>query len=165
LQSGCKTRPWRALGERLHTVIRSYDPLVYILTSSNQHLRISRIDKKLLEKVFSILQLFTEVFDELEKISEPTSNKVIPMVSIVRNMLKNSIDVNDTSIEQGVINDLCNSILNQMSLKIQTSIHQIHYAASFLDPAFKTFDYLETPDEAIEIAKKFIIMHCLKDIV
>ena len=40
LQSGCKTRPWRALGDRTKTVLRSYDALLNELNACGQMTRI-----------------------------------------------------------------------------------------------------------------------------
>ena len=54
LKSGCKTRPWRSIAQKLHSVLMSYDFLLSHFTSLNQELRVSRIDKNLLTKVEEI---------------------------------------------------------------------------------------------------------------
>lgn len=157
LQSGCPTRPWRMLGDRTKTVLLSYDALTVELEKIGQLMRISQIDKLFLTKVNTILEIFTEVFDELERIREPTLNKVLPMIGTVIDSLNEHIDIMDDSLGQQAVNDFATALKQQIELKVVTSVQDIHYAASFLDPAFKTFNFHDDPEQSIEKACEYIL--------
>ena len=60
------------------------------------------------------------------------------------------------TLEEIATNDLISAIIHQMEMKIDTSIDPIHHAASFLDPAFKSFDFSDQPEDMIKTAKQFI---------
>jgi hypothetical protein len=144
LKGGCGTRPWRSYFTIHDSLNTSIEQLNIILRERQEQHRLFNIDPILLMKVVKLMSPFSMICDKLEMANIPPLQNVVP--SYYRMMNDVRADTNDHKI----IDELKTEIRSCLDEKYLSSILQIHWVASYLDPSFKSFffisdrSYLET---------------------
>ncbi|CAF1541719.1 unnamed protein product, partial [Rotaria sordida] len=130
------TRPWRSYYIVYESVYSSYDSLIKLLEPMFEENKILSINQNLLKNIVDLMKRFSGIFDQLEFCNQPTLQNVVPsyyaMVDFVR---LNSHDRPEIKI-------LKEQIQIALESKYWTSIMQIHWIATFLDPSFRDLSFV-----------------------
>jgi hypothetical protein len=114
----------------------SIEQLNIILRERQEQHRLFNIDPVLLKEVVKLMSPFSMIFDKLEMANIPTLQNVVP--SYYRMMSDVRADTNDHKI----IDELKTEIRSCLDEKYLSSILQIHWVATYLDPSFKSFFFV-----------------------
>lgn len=140
LKQGGATRPWRALVNMMKSIIVNIDDDKCILASALRVRRkeglISDIDEALLKAVYEVLATAAEVFDTLEFSSTPTIGNVLPSYYLLRGLWSET-----KSTDLATVRRLKKELVIAIDAKMWTSIIQLHFAATFLDPTLREFRF------------------------
>lgn len=122
----------------------------------------NKIPKFFLAAIVDIFKIFKSVFDLIEPFKKITLSNVAPsyyvglakLYQVSKNFeIQYPIDLYE--VENGVINTLCDELNSSIQDKVE--LLEIHYAAAFLDPTFKDFNFVPSPSEHIQISTKFLV--------
>jgi hypothetical protein len=92
---------------------------------------LSDIDDALLKAVYEVLAI-AEVFDTLEFSSVPTIEYVLPSYYLLHGMWNQTKPTDLAEVRR-----LKKELINALDGKMWTSIVQLHFAATFLDPSLR----------------------------
>ena len=133
LKGGSVTRPWRSYFTIHDSLDDSFEELNNMLRDRQEQYRLFNIDPLLLKGVVQLMRPFSMIFDQLEMANQPTLQNVVP--SYYRMVKDTQINENDHSI----IQELKDKIRYCLDEKYFSSILQIHWIGTYLDPSFKSF--------------------------
>lgn len=140
LKQGGATRPWRALVNMMKSIIANIDDDNSVLANALRIKRkeglLSDIDDALLKAVYEVLAIAEEVFDTLEFSSVPTLQYVLPSYYLLRGMWT---ETKPTDLAE--VRRLKKELVDALDAKMWTSIVQLHFAATFLDPTLREFKF------------------------
>ena len=139
LKGGSGTRPWRSYFTVHDSLSASFEQLNVILRERKEQHRLFNIDPVLLNAIVQLMRPFSMVFDKLEMANQPTLQNVVPSYyRMVNDVLPNPNDAE-------IISELKKEIRVCLDEKYLSSILQIHWVATYLDPSFKSFVFVPDP--------------------
>ncbi|CAF4762223.1 unnamed protein product [Rotaria sp. Silwood2] len=136
LKGGGGTRPWRCYFNIHDSLNTSYEKLNIILRERQEQHRLFNIDPVLLNEIVQLMNPFSMVFDKLEAANQPTFQNVVPSYYRMIN------DVQPKSNDHKIIIDLKSEIRYSLDEKYLSSILQLHWIGTYLDPSFKSFFFV-----------------------
>ncbi|CAF3066216.1 unnamed protein product, partial [Rotaria sp. Silwood2] len=136
LKGGCGTRPWRSYFTIHDSLNSSFEKLNIILRERQEQYRLFNIDPVLLNEIVLLMTPFSMIFDKLEMANQPTLQNVVP--SYYRMVNDTRVNTNDHTI----INELKTEIRFCLDEKYLSSILQIHWVGTYLDPSLKSFFFV-----------------------
>lgn len=137
IKSNSGTRPWRSYFNVHDSLNTSYEQLLTILRRRNEQHRLFQIDPILLGAIADLMGPFTSIFDSLEFSNVPTLQNVVPSYF----MMKNYVQPNKDDLL--IIAEFKIELLNSLEEKYAPSITELHWVASYLDPSFKNFSFID----------------------
>ncbi|CAF4620576.1 unnamed protein product [Rotaria sp. Silwood1] len=137
IKSSSGTRPWRSYFNVYGSLHTSYKQLLTILRHRNQQHRLYQIDPVLLCAIADLMKSFLLIFDSLEFANVPTLQNVVPSYY----MLKYYVQPNKNDLF--IFAELKVELLNSLEEKYALSITELHWIASYLDPSFKNFSFID----------------------
>ena len=149
LKGGSGTRPWRSYFIIHDSLNTSLEQLNTVLRQRNEQHRLFNIDPILLNEIVQLMSPFSMIFDKLEMANHPTLQNVVPSYYRMMN------DVQASTSDHKVIDVLKAEIRSCLDEKYFSSILQIHWVATYLDPSFKSFFFV-SDFSYVEIQKKEI---------
>lgn len=136
LKHGGDTRPWVSMFRHADSVEASYDALVKVLTERNRLSLIANVNRSLNREIMEITRSMKEVFESLESSNEPTLHLVVPSYYLMQRKLK------PVARESKVMLTFRQHLLTYLDNKFWTSIKALHWMTTFLEPTFKSFEFI-----------------------
>ena len=115
----------------------SYEQVLAVLRHRNEQYRLFQIDPILLGAVAELMEPFSSNFESLQFSNVPTIQNVVPSYY----MMKNYVQPNKRDLF--IIAELKLELLNSLEEKYAPSITELHWVASYLDPSFKNFSFID----------------------
>lgn len=137
LKHGGDTRPWISMYRRAESIEASYESLVNLLTAKNKLELIATVNRSLNREIMLLTKSLKDVFESLEKVDQPTLSLVAPSYYL---LLKKFSPV---ARETGVMSTFRKNLKKYLDEKLWPSISALHWIASFLDPSFKNFTFVD----------------------
>ena len=148
LKQGGTTRPWRVLIKMMHSIKINIEDenttLASHLRSRKKEGLLSDIDQRMLNFVYNFLQIAEPIFDVLEFSTIPSLGNVLPSYYLLR-----------TTWNEKKVMDICEvrrlkkELVDAIDAKLWTSIVQLHFAATFLDPSLKAFRFCDVKKDKV----------------
>ena len=156
LKSTSGTRPWRSYYHVHGSLSASYEELTTCLRQHHEHHRMYQVDPILLREIADLMSKFSLIFDNLEFSNRPSLQNAVPSYyQMVAYVDENDNSSSDVSSESEIINDLKMEIRKSLDEKFFSSITQLQWVSTFLEPTFKSLSFIYDP-QFLEVTKKDI---------
>jgi hypothetical protein len=138
LKHGGDTRPWISMFRRADSIECSYETLVPILTAKDKLDLIANVNRSFNKDILNITKSIKDILESLEKNNEPTLNIVVPSYYLMVKKLQ------PTLRESHATKLFRSKLLHYLDQKLWTSVKALHWIACFMDPTFKSLQFLPT---------------------
>lgn len=122
---------WNSIYDMLESISSNYQKCEDVLLNRNESYYLDDIDRKLLVDLAKFLSLFKVASEQLSADTTPTLHLVVPWFT----KLKNSCESKDS---EPLLLTQFKSLVSKM-LDEKVHLTSLHYIATFLHPATKTF--------------------------
>ena len=136
LKHGGDTRPWTSMCRRAESVEKSYETLVSVLTTRGKLELVAKVNRELNAEILKITECVKEVFEALEKNNTPTLQLVVPSYYLLQ------LKLQPVQTESRISNLFRAKLRKYLDEKFWTSITALHWIACFLDPSFKSMQFI-----------------------
>ena len=115
---------------------------------------IYQVDKPLLKAMIDFLGPFAKYFDQLEKSDEPGFHKVVPVYYSIQKGLNPVVNgENPVKNYDDVMVQIKEFFKISLQKTFKPALTNDHYLATFLDPRFKSFKFLNKNERALKLAE------------
>jgi len=139
IKSSSGTRPWRSYFNVHDSLRTSYEKLLTIFRRRNEQHRLYQIDPVLVGAIADFMKPFSLIFDSLEFANVPTLQNVIPSYYTIK------AHVQPNAVDLSIIAELKVELSKSLETKYASSITDLHWVATYLDPSFKNFSFIDEP--------------------
>lgn len=136
LKHGGDIRPWTSTCRRAESVEKSYETLVSVLTTRSKLELVAKVNRSLNAEILKITECVKEVFEALETNNTPTLQLVVPSYYLQQRKLQPG------HTESGTSNLFRSKLQRYLDEKFWPSITALHWIACFLDPSFKSMQFI-----------------------
>ena len=136
LKYGGDTRPWTSMFRRADAIECSYEVLVGLLTNKSKLNLVAAVNRSFNREIMELTRGIADVFQSLEKISEPTINLVGPAYYL---LMKRFMPAARESPPMQAFKQHLRKYIDE---KFWSSIVALHWMGTFLDPSFKQLEFI-----------------------
>ena len=142
LKYGGDTRPRISMFRRADAVECSYEVLVSVLTNKNKLNLVAAVNRSINREIMELTRGIADVFESLEKISEPTVNLVGPAYYLLMRRFMSA------ARESPAMQTFKQNLRKYTDEKFWSSIVALHWMGTFLDPSFKQLEFIPQVNSA-----------------
>lgn len=133
------------------------DTLAVALRKRRKEGLLSDTDHELLKAVYEVLQVAEPTFDVLEFSSIPTISYVVPSYYLLRTKWS------ENTADRPEVRKLKKELVEALDAKLWSSIVQLHFAATYLDPTLKEFMFCPVKKDRVLFRQQAVA--CIKEFV